>query len=206
MVEAMRLTPEQISRLPENVVQAPEPPSAKDRRALFALQALLEKAVLELKALAEDPIVIASAPNRFNDAHSSEWSAIRFGSFFTEEPPYPVHTKIDYERDLARGPDGARVARRILDELDAANWRGLFSNVFDLGWYFQGLALAVQDGIPWLVFSASAQSEENHVFALWDEQPLTYFGECLERFDWGIQESPPLKFQGPYPSRANEVG
>jgi hypothetical protein len=187
------IPPEQ--RVPKNVVRIPKPPQAVNRQALDRLVALLESAVQNLNTLAEDPIVIAASPNRWNDARSSDWRAIRFGAFFTEEPTY-YSLPFNYERDLAAGPLGARAARDILDELEAANWRDLFSEAFDVGFRSSILALVIQDGIPWLVFSASFNpEEESHVFSLWSSEPLAYFGECVERFDWEIQETPPLKFQ-----------
>jgi hypothetical protein len=48
---------------------------------------------------------------------------------------------------------------------------------------------------PWLVFSGLSHAGENHGFALWDEEPFSYFGECLERFDREMQQTPPLRFQ-----------
>lgn len=189
------LTPEQRSRLPLNVARAPVPPAIQDRPAFIVLKSILEKAVMELSALMTDPIVIGASPNRFNDIYWSDWRAIRFGPFFTERHEYGHMTGFDYERDLANGPSGAREARRVLDELEAVNWRTLFSDAFAIGWADQALALALQDSLPWLVFSASCHTDENHVFALWDDQPLAYFGECIERFDWEMQESPPLRFQ-----------
>jgi hypothetical protein len=59
----------------------------------------------------------------------------------------------------------------------------------------QVLALVLQDGLPWVVFSGSNMTEENHVFSLWEDKPIRYFGECLPRFDWHIQQTPPLCFQ-----------
>jgi hypothetical protein len=191
----LTLTPEQRLLLPKNVVRVPAPPSAHDSLALIELKIRIEDAVLELGALAADPIIIAASPNRFNDGGWSDWRAVRFGTFFTEEPTY-YSLPFDYERDLASGPPGARAARRILDQLEAANWRELFSEAFDVGFNTHILALTIQHGIPWLVFSASFNpEEESHVFALWGEEPLVYFGECVERFDWEMQESPPLRFQ-----------
>jgi hypothetical protein len=194
------LTPEQRLLVPTTVVRAAAPPSVQDSMALIELKIRLEDAQQELNSLTENPIVIAASPNRFNDVDISAWHAIRFGRFFTELVDYGIHSDHDFERDLAGGPDGARTARRVLDALETANWRNLFSDAFGLGWGDQVLALAIQDGIPWLVFSGSNHSDENHVFSLWGEHPLTYFGECVARFDWELLESPALRFEVPQPS------
>jgi hypothetical protein len=154
----------------------------------------LDAAVRTLEKLDVDPIVVAASPNRFNDIFWSEWQAVRLGSFFTERHEYGGSR--NYELDLETGPPGARAARDVLDGLENSSWRDHFADAFGItSWSDQSLALALQDGLPWLVFSRSNNTDENHVFALWDEQPVSYFGECIDRFDWEMQESPPLRFQ-----------
>jgi hypothetical protein len=145
--------------------------------------------------LGADPVVIASSPNRFNDIYWSDWRAIRFGTFFTERHDYGGRR--DYDGDLLEGPSGARAARDALESLEAAQWRDLFADAFGVSWTDHILALVLQDGLPWLVFSSSNESydEENHVFALWDREPIRYFGECLCRFDCRLHEGYPLRFQ-----------
>src|SRR5689334_15259498 len=150
------LTPGQRARLPWNVVRAALPPAPQNPGALIELKIRLKDAVRELSAVAVDPIVLAASPNRFNDVDYSEWRAIRVGAFFTERNGYEdVWTPHDWERDLARGPEAARTARRVLDVLDGTNWRNLFSDAFGLRWTDQVLALVIQSGVPWLVFSSS---------------------------------------------------
>jgi hypothetical protein len=95
-----------------------------------------------------------------------------------------------YAEDLL----GARAARDALDRLEAADWRDLFTDSFGLPWSDQVLALVLQDGLPWLVFSGSNFADENNVFALWGGEPIQYFGECLRRFDCRLRDTPPLRF------------
>jgi hypothetical protein len=138
--------------------------------------------------------VISASPNRFNDGYWSDWRAVRVGAFFTERHDYGDPR--DYEHELQLGPAEARAARDELDRLEGVSWRDLFVDAFGVtSWSDQILALVLQDGLPWLVFSASNNTDENHVFALWDEHPVSYFGECVDRFDWEMQETPPLRFQ-----------
>jgi hypothetical protein len=188
-------TPEQIAKLPRSVVRTPSPPSIRDPAAHPGLHSEISGAVRRLEKLGADPIIIAASPNRFNDIYWSDWRAIRFGVFFTERHDYGGRR--DYDGDLRDGPPGARAARDALDRLEAGGWRDLFADAFGVPWNDQVLALVLQDGLPWLVFSGSKFADENHVFALWDEEPLQYFGECLRRFDWGMQQTPPLRFQLP---------
>ena len=188
-----RITPKQRSRLPKNVERATSPPSIHDPTAHARLHSELAGAALRLEKLRGDPIVIAASPNRYNDIYWSDWRGVRFASFFTERHDYGGPR--DYERDLRNGPSGARVARDTLDRLEAVAWRDIFADAFGVSWSDQILALVLQDSLFWLVFSGSNFADENHVFALWDEEPISYFGECLNRFDWKMQQTPPLRFQ-----------
>jgi hypothetical protein len=188
-----RITFEQRSRLPKNVLRAEFPPSIYDPSAHAKLHVTLVEATRKLEELSTEPVVIAASPNRFNDIYWSDWRAIRFGSFFTERHDYGGPR--DYERDLRNGPSGVRAAREVLDRLEDATWRDTFADAFQVSWADQILALVLQDGLSWLVFCGSNFSDENQVFALWDDPPISYFGECLRRFDWEMQQTPPLRFQ-----------
>jgi hypothetical protein len=167
-------------------------PRIRDTGARDRLWAELEGAIVALKNLEADPIVIAASPNRFNDIYWSAWLAVRFGPFFTERHEY---ARVDYHGDLRKGPAGARLAGEILARLEKAGWQNLFAQAFDVEWGDCVLALVRQDSVFWLVFSSSNASDANHVFALWDTTPIRYFGECIERFDQAMEEDPPLDFQ-----------
>jgi hypothetical protein len=188
-----RIMAEQRANLPKRVRQAGDLPLIHDQAAHARLLSALVVAVDRLEVLGTDPIVIAASANRFNDIYWSDWRAIRFGTFFTERHDYGA--PVDYEQDLRAGPAGARLARDVLDRLEDAGWRDNFVDAFGIRRTDQALSLVLQDGLAWLVFNSSNNSDENHVFALWDEQPLAYFGECVDRFDWEMQETPPLRFQ-----------
>jgi hypothetical protein len=186
-------TPEHFSRMGDAVVRVVPAPAIVDQGAHVRLQALLEIACMDLANLGVEPIVAAASPNRFNDIDWIDWRAIRLGTFFTERDEY--HSKwFNYERDLQSGPAEARQVREVLDRLENQRWRDLFADSFSLAWHDQVLALVQQDGLHWLVFAGSNLSEENHVFAV-GSWPITYFGECIERFDWEVRQSRPLRFQ-----------
>src|SRR5947208_12348176 len=163
----------QNSTLPKDVLRVASPPSIHDPEAHAILFAELDSVVRTLGKLDADPIVIAASPNRFNDIYWSEWRAIRFGPFFTERHDYGGS---NYELDLETGPPGASAARDLLDALESAGWRDHFADAFGFAsWNDQILALVLQDGLSWLVFSSSNNTDENHVFALLDEGSVSYF-------------------------------
>jgi len=188
----IRLTVGQMRLLPVTALRAEPAPTIQDHSAFERLQILLDAATTQLEKLASNPIVIAASPNRFNDIYWSDWRAVRVGAFFTERHDYGDR---NFELDLASGPPSAKAAALILADLEVQKWRDLFLDAFGITWDDQCLAVVLQDGVPWLVFSSSNNTDENHVFSLWDDRSLVYFGECVERFDWELQEPQPLRFQ-----------
>jgi hypothetical protein len=189
-----RKTPDRRPSLSKNVERMASAPSINDAAAHAKLRSALAGAARRLEKLKADPIVIAASPNRYNDIYWSDWRAVRFASFFAERHDYygGAHA---YERELRNGPSGARAARHTLDYLEAVAWRDIFADAFAVSWSDQVLALVLQDSLPWLVFSGSNFSDENHVFALWGDEPICYFGECRQRFDRAMQQTPPLRFK-----------
>ncbi len=43
--------------------------------------------------------------------------------------------------------------------------------------------LIVQDGAPWLLYASSNASDRAHVYSLWQDERLAYFGEAIDRMD-----------------------
>lgn len=104
--------------------------------------------------------------------------------------------KYDLDRDILSAPREAKSAHKILKQLEEAGWRDLFARAFDINWSDQSLAVVVQDALSWLIFSSNNVSDDGDpVFAIWDEEPMSYFGEAEERFDWAIQNQRPLVFR-----------
>jgi hypothetical protein len=166
------------------------------RRALEFLDDLLRPVAKHLANLHQNPTAIAASPNRFNDAWTSEWRAVRCGEFFSEKESY--FQKYDLDRDIVNAPAEAKTALALLKQLEDGGWRNLFSDVFLMRWGDESLSLVVQDGLTWLVMSSNQWSHlGDPVFAVWDDKPFTYFGEAEDRFDWAIQSSPPLTFLKP---------
>lgn len=177
--------------LPTDVVQRERRLNVADQTAYSRLNDLVRKAARELSALARDPVAIAASPNRFDDALNYEWRAVRCGTFFSESGSYM--RRYDLERDILTAPDDAKLAYEILKRLEASGWRDLFATAFDIGWTDQSLAVVIQGGAAWLVFSSNNVSDDGDpVFAIWDDEPMSYFGEAKDRFDWAIQNVQPL--------------
>lgn len=129
-----------------------------DRDRMHLHQLLLEAAV-RLKDLGQEPLAIASATNKFNDAQYDDlWLAVRQGgsvweqSQFFEAAQVSEHSRAwmgDEDRQAARLRDvHFAKARALLDELERSGWRELaarafgFSSdgtVFALFWQFEQL-------------------------------------------------------------------
>jgi hypothetical protein len=180
--------------LPRRVLQSESRPEIADRDAFARFNDLLRGSARALAALGHDPVAVAASPNRFDDALSYEWRALRCGIFFSEKESYGG--KYDLDRDILTAPQEAKSAYEILKQLEKAGWRTLFATAFDVKWTDQSLAVVVQDGLTWLVFSSNniSYGEGDPVFAIWDEEPMSYFGEAKDRFDWAIQDQRPLVF------------
>lgn len=106
-----------------------------------SLHELLLGAAVRLKDWGQEPLAIASATNKFNDAHHDDlWLAVRQGgsvweqSQFFEAAEVSEHSRAwmgDEDRRAARLRDvHFAKARALLDELERAGWRELASRVF----------------------------------------------------------------------------
>jgi len=181
--------------LPRGVVQSDFAPEIADKDVFLRLNKVVRQAAAELSALRDDPVAVAASPNRFDDAWTYEWQAVRCGTFFSEKQSYMQ--KCDLDRDIIGASETAKSAHGVLKQLEEAGWRDLFAAAFNIDWSDQSLALVVQSGLTWLVFSSNNVSEDGDpVFAIWDDQPMSYFGEARDRFDWAIQDERPLVFVG----------
>jgi hypothetical protein len=177
--------------------------AVSDPKAFERLNNLLRPAADRLAKLGQNPVAIAASPNRFDDAWTYEWRAVRCGTFFSEKDSYMGRYNLD--RDMVNAPAEAKAALAILDLLETAGWRDLFADAFDMSWGDESLSLVVQDGLTWLVFSSNQWTNlGDPVFAIWDDASFSYFGEAEDRFDWAIQDTPPLVFLKPGSSGSHE--
>lgn len=186
---------------PMGVQQNSELPRIKDQLAAEQLSSLLRSAAGELAQLNQTPVAIAASPNRFDDACSYEWIAVRCGKFFSEKQSYCGQHNLD--ADIVSASSEAKAAHKILLTLEATRWRDLFGKAFGFDWTDQSLSLVIQDGRTWLVFSSNNMSDDGDpVFTVSASGEIAYFGEATDRFDWNIQEPIPLVFLLYSPSEA----
>jgi hypothetical protein len=180
-------------KLPVGVLRNDRWQTIRDQDAFLHFNNLVRDAASQLSVLNHDPVAVAASPNRFDDAWNYEWHAVRCGKFFSEEGSYMGKYKL--KRDLVAAPVEARSAYGVLVRLEEAAWREMFATAFDIEWTDQSLSAVVQAGLSWLVFSSNNCSDDGDpVFAVWEDQPLSYFGEAKDRFDWAIQDPHPLVF------------
>ncbi|MBX7190521.1 MAG: hypothetical protein K1X94_00600 [Sandaracinaceae bacterium] len=160
----------------------PDPPRVRDALAHAHFAALVLAAVDELAALAAPLVAVASSPNRFNDVAWYDWALVRVGSEVVERDAYCV-SESEHRGELARASDRARAASRVLERLEHAGWRELFTQSYGLGFDDELLALVVQEGARWLVYASSNCGGREHVFALGGHEPIAYEAECVTRTD-----------------------
>jgi hypothetical protein len=160
----------------------PDPPRVVDHDAHAELVAHLLDAA-EALARIEAPIAaVASAPNRFNDVAWFDWEMVRVADDVVERDAYCI-SRSEHRAELARASDAVRAAARVLEALELAEWRALFTRSYGLGFDDELLAVVVQDGARRLVYASSNLGAREHVFALGGEPPIRYEAECIGRTD-----------------------
>jgi hypothetical protein len=170
----------------------------RDESAYGELRSLLWNAVNELHALQIEPVVVASCPFKFNDAFNDEgWEAIQVGTFFSERTSY-LGTPDAHDQRLAETPAAGTSANRILQTLEAAQWRKVYQKVFGRSSMSteEVIALVLQDGKNWLAVDGS-NSGESAVYSIESGGGLRHFGHAVSddegrRFDQRIGENQPL--------------
>ena len=172
--------PRSLLELAEAVRRHPEPPTCKDASALSSLEGMLGEAATRLRAIAGELVVVASAPNRFNDVSNFEWSLVRVDHETVEGDAY-VTSRAAFVAELAASSPALRSAAAVLADLEARDWRGTWIRAFGLPLDEEFLAIVIQRGAPFFLYASSNLGGREHVFSLWDG--LRYFGECVGRTD-----------------------
>ncbi len=174
------------------ILRGDDPPEIDDKYDERSLRIALCRAVEKLRGLSASKVVLAAAPNCYNSVYYGKWWGLRVDGFFTEYHGYSGGTPDD---DLATGPPEARLARAVLEELEAADWQTLFARAFGLRLKYEILALFVEAGVPLLIFSDTfSSSDRHHVFTLEDDNhPLRYYGECYPNAFFAMRRNLPLE-------------
>jgi hypothetical protein len=160
----------------------PEPPAVIDAQAHARFAALVRTAADELATISAPIVAVASAPNRFNDVAWFDWEMVRVGDEVVERDDYCI-SAAEHRTELGRSSETLRAAARVLEGLDRAEWRALFTRCYGLGFDDEFLAVVVQDGARWLVYASSNLADREHVFALGDDDSIVYEAECVGRTD-----------------------
>jgi hypothetical protein len=177
--------------------EAPGLGEIHDVQACARLRGLVDSAVIDLRQLGSEPVVVASCPFRFNDAHNDpDWRAVQVGTFATMKTEY-FRRADDYEKQLASGPEAARRAAAVLERLGEGGWRELFQQSFGRRMsHEEVLAVVLQDGGAWLV-ACGSNTGENAAYTLEPAGRLTLRGRPISdrdhsRFDQRIGQMPPM--------------
>jgi len=177
--------------------EAPGLGEIHDVQACARLRALVDSAVMHLRQLGTEPVVVASCPSRFNDADNDpDWRAIQVGTFATMKTEY-FRRADDYEKQLASGPEAARRAAAVLERLEEGGWRELFQQSFGRRMsHEEVLAVVLQDRGAWLV-ACGSNTGENAAYTLEPAGRLTLRGRPISdgdhcRFDQRIGRMPPM--------------
>ncbi|MEM1132396.1 MAG: hypothetical protein AAGH53_05625 [Pseudomonadota bacterium] len=146
------------------------------------LAELIEVAGNELRLLGEEPLAIASATHKFNDATEDDyWCAVQLGQYQWEQSQFFGSTtghgiakesstlKVDPENygSSQFDPENIQRARGILRRLDKAGWRQLATKFAGLKGFGDIIALAIQFDQIWLHCSDSYGGDD-YIFALID--------------------------------------
>jgi len=156
---------------------APEVLLDGDESALGQLQALLRDAARDLFALRVEPLLIASSPNKFNDAGNDlNWVCVQVGDEVWQTEEYYPRPEPALDEHLIRS------ARKVLSGLEKDGWRDLLERAS--GERASGeeiVAIVIQHGVAWFVVSASNTGRDS-AFAIRDDGSLLFVG-CPERLD-----------------------
>jgi hypothetical protein len=195
--EVFSASEEQIASLPQNVKKAKVAPKIKDVSSASSFISVLNTALERLMPLKVAPLAVVASPNRFDDVYWHEYLAVSAGDFSIKTDDLSDTEKGHYQKQIRKAEGAGRVASEILNQLETSKWRLLFQETYGLPWDDEVLALVVQDGLPWLVYSSSNNTDLNHVFKLWGKDALSYFGECEDRFDQNMDDGDPtpLRFK-----------
>ena len=168
--------------------------------ALESLHALVMPAAENLRALGSQPLAIACAPHKFNDAgYDDYWCAVQIGTAYWEQSQFfesrePWDAVADEKTHLGRGSlDGqgfgtsllgsSRIvqARAILNELETGGWRDIGRDAIR---YEVILALIIQYQQPW-IWTGDPNGGPGSIYVV-HESGIALFAEEDDRLDHRI--------------------
>jgi hypothetical protein len=164
-----------------------------------ALGRLLLEQARKLARLGSEPLAIASARNKFNDAHHDDyWCAVQLGSYRWEQSQFfgssdpdgfgsvNEHGSMRLSRDGYASAEASAsdvtAARSILKALDRAGWHDLAKKELRHPSAGDILALVIQFDQVWLHCSDPMGHGDDHVYAV-NENGFVELGYIEQRFD-----------------------
>lgn len=179
---------------------------------LTDLAHLVERAAEELSKLGEQPLAIASARNKFNDAHQDDyWCSVQLGQYRWEQSQFfgslggvgnakefSTHLLSPEECGSAQSdPRDIKTGRELLKQLDKSNWHSLAEKATGLSMYSGILAVVIQFDQVWLHCS-NPISEGDQIFALVSGR-LRKLANVDDRFDELVGTAELIKCDNPDP-------
>ncbi len=183
--------------------------------SLDALAALVIDAAAELRLLGEQPLAIASAYDKFNDAFEDDyWSAVQLGWFNWEQSQFfqgwdgriggtaKQHGTVMIEPGECGSAEAShhaiKRARAILKRLDDAKWHELAETALGAQIPSGILAVVIQFDQVWLHCSSAIGTNEDQILALVDGK-LRRLAPIDDRFDELIGRAELIRCDGPDP-------
>jgi len=161
------------------------------------LHALLRQQAEHLKPLGQQPLAVASAFDKFNDAREDDfWCAVQLGRYRWEQSQFfgswagSAHAEETASISLSEDDQGAAdavsndiaAARRVLKTLDDAGWHGLVEAAYGIRRSGHILALVIQFNQVWLHTSNPMGYERDELYAV-GQDGLFFFARHEDRFD-----------------------
>lgn len=182
-----------------------------DPSALVTLAKLISEPAQFLRTLGEQPLAVASASNKFNDAGEDDfWCAVQLGryrweqsQFFGSSDGWGGAKEFSTKRLPADGYGSAnasaediQAARELLKGLDRSGWHDAAKDAIDLPHFGGILALVIQFDQVWLHCSHPQGSSGEQIMALVDGR-LETLEETDDRFDELIGHAELIRCKNP---------
>lgn len=189
------------------------------RNPLQKLARLVDQAAKKLNRLGQPPLAIASAANKFNDAHEDDyWCSVQLGPYLWEQSQFfgatdgfgsaeefstqPLDSN-DYGSAKANAK-ALNAARSLLRELDRAGWHKLASEAIGLPSHGGILAVVIQFEQVWLHCSHPQGSDADEIYAL-VEGKLEKFAKIDDRFDQIVGRAELIRCSQPDPKIVEQL-
>ncbi len=183
------------------------------------LAKLIDQAARELSKLGQSPVAIASAANKYNDAHEDDyWCSVQLGPYRWEQSQFfgsgdrigsaeqfsTQSLDPDDHGSATANANDLNAARGLLRRLDQAGWHKLASEATGLPCHGGILAVVIQFNQVWLHCSHPLGSAADQIYAL-VEGKLERVAWIDDRFDDVIGGAELIKCDQPDPKVVEQL-